>query len=114
MNALMVLAPYKWEGKWVFDDESVGLVREPFVFGADTMIDRIVSKIPNAESGFVMLFSSQPFPNFMAHLEWQREEYGGNWYTWREQNIEGWLCPALFQYFEIAPRDIYVRVEDKK
>lgn len=114
MNALMVLSPYKYEGKWVFDDASVGLVREPFVFGADTMIDRVVANIPDAEDGFVLLFSATPFPQFMAHLEWQREEYGGNWYLWREQEIEGWLCPALFKYFEAAPRDVYVRVEEKR
>ncbi len=31
-NSLMVIAPYWYKGTWVFDDESVGLVREPFRF----------------------------------------------------------------------------------
>ena len=29
-NSIMVFKPYKWEGMWVFDDETTGLVREPF------------------------------------------------------------------------------------
>ena len=38
-NSIFVIKPYKWEGLWVFDDPAVGLVKEPFVGGADTMID---------------------------------------------------------------------------
>lgn len=30
-NALMVIAPYRYAGTWVFDDSAVGLKREPFV-----------------------------------------------------------------------------------
>ena len=34
MNTIGVIAPYKYEGMWVFDDPAVGLVREPFVTSA--------------------------------------------------------------------------------
>jgi hypothetical protein len=51
-NSLYVLRPYKFQGSWVFDDESVGLKREPFVFGIDDMIERLVAGIPHAEKGF--------------------------------------------------------------
>jgi hypothetical protein len=40
----------------------VGLVQEPFVAGADTMIDRVVADIPDAEHTFTLIFSSTPFP----------------------------------------------------
>jgi hypothetical protein len=43
MNVINVIAPYKWHGMWVLDDPSVGLVQEPFVAGANTMIDRVVA-----------------------------------------------------------------------
>lgn len=46
INSLFVIAPYDYEGLWVFDDERVGLVQEPFVDGADTMIDAMVADIP--------------------------------------------------------------------
>jgi hypothetical protein len=29
MNSLFVIAPYKYEGMWVFDDPEVGLSKEP-------------------------------------------------------------------------------------
>jgi hypothetical protein len=62
MNAINVIAPYKYLGMWVFDDPRVGLSREPFVSGADTKIDRVVADIPNAEhgwrDGFVRLYSN--------------------------------------------------------
>ena len=51
MNAINVIAPYSHLGMWVFDDKRVGLVEEPFVGGADTMIDRITAHIPNADKG---------------------------------------------------------------
>jgi hypothetical protein len=25
--------------------------------------------------------------------------------------MEGWQCPALFRYFETAPRELYVKAE---
>ena len=31
MNVLFVIAPYKYEGMWVFDDPAAGLSREPFI-----------------------------------------------------------------------------------
>jgi hypothetical protein len=49
MNAINAIAPYKHLGMWVFDDPRVGLNQEPFVAGADAMIDRVVADIPNAE-----------------------------------------------------------------
>ena len=62
MNELMAIHPYKASGMWVFDDPAVGLRQEPFISGADAIIDRLVKGIPDAESGFTLVFSAQPFP----------------------------------------------------
>ena len=113
MNTIGILAPYKYEGMWVFDDPATGLVREPFVSGIDQMIDRAVAEIPHAERGFRLLFSATPFPGFTLKLEWRREEFGGNWYYASQYDLEGWLCPALFKYFDQAPRELYCRAEAK-
>ena len=113
MNVISVLFPYKHEGMWVFDDPEVGLRREPFVFGIDDMISRLVNSIPEAENGFRLLFSPMPFPGYAAKLEWRREEYGGNWYFCSQFGIEGWLCPALFKYFDKAPPELYAKAEPK-
>ncbi len=113
MNSIMVIFPYKHQGVWVFDDERAGLVQEPFVAGADDIIDRMVKEIPDAQGGFVLLFSSQPFPGHQLELEWRREEYGGNWYYSRELDMEGWLCPAMFAYFDDTPERIYAQFKSK-
>jgi len=110
-NILVVITPYWHQGTWVFDDESVGLNREPFVAGVPEMIDVLVKDIPNARSGFRLLFSSAPFPGYQIELTRAKEEYGGYWYRVKDQSAEGWLCPALFKYFETAPETIYVKAE---
>jgi hypothetical protein len=113
MNALMVIVPYKYEGLWVFDDAAVGLSKEPFIAGIDTLIDKATANIPDAQHGFRAIFSAREFPGANFKLEWRREESGGNWYYSPEFNQEGWLCPALFKYFRSAPQEIYVKVEPR-
>jgi hypothetical protein len=113
VNALMVIFPYKYQGTWVFDDAAVGLSREPFIAGVDTMIDKAVANIPNAEKGFRAIFSASQFPGANFKLEWRRAESGGNWYYADQFKMEGWLCPALLKYFATAPPEIYVKVELK-
>jgi hypothetical protein len=106
-NALIVIRPYRREGVWVFDDPAAGLEQEPFVAGVPEMIERFVAGIPDAENGFELTFSAEPFPGHQAKLIWLRREYEGNWYGWPETRQEGWLCPALFRYFEKAPEALY-------
>jgi hypothetical protein len=113
VNSLFVIVPYKYEGMWVFDDSRVGLSREPFIAGIDTMIDKIVAKIPDADQGFRAIFSAAPFPGYAEKLEWRRGESGGNWYYSDHFKMEGWLCPALLKYFAAAPKTIYIQVEPK-
>jgi hypothetical protein len=114
VNSINVIAPYRYLGMWVFDDARVGLVQEPFVGGADTMIDRIVADIPDASNGFIMVFSAGAFPAYRFRLEWRRPESGGNVYYSADLDAEGWLCPALFRYFDAAPPEIYVQVKAKE
>ena len=113
MNAINVIQPYKHLTMWVFDDAKVGLIQEPFVSGADEIIEKMVANIPDAENGFILLFSSRPFPGHQAVFEWRREEQGGNWYYFKELDMEGWLCPALFNYFESAPQYLYVQFKER-
>jgi hypothetical protein len=114
-NQILAIAPYWLEsaGTWVFDDEAVELVQEPFVSGVPEMIDELVAEIPNAKSGFRLLFSASPFPGFQRKMTRVREEAGGWWYSTAEPEAEGWLCPALFRYFDEAPEEIYVKAEAK-
>ena len=113
MNAINVIIPYRWEGMWVFDDERAGLDKEPFVAGADDIIDLMVADIPipNAAEGFRLIFAASPFPGHTHTFERRREEHGGHWYYSLEFGQEGWLCPALFKYFDSAPDQLFVKAE---
>jgi hypothetical protein len=110
-NSIMVIAPYRYRGAWVFDDQAKGLEKEPFIAGIPGMIEDITRGIPNAWKGFRLLFSASPFPGYQAELEWDREESGGAWYRHAGTSAEGWLCPSLFKYFDSAPIRIYVKAE---
>ena len=41
MNTICAIYPYRHEDLWVFDDEAVGLLQEPFVSGADRILVRM-------------------------------------------------------------------------
>jgi hypothetical protein len=110
-NSILVIQPYWHSGTWVFDDPAVGLTREPFVSGVPEMINRLVQDIPNARSGFRLLFAATPFPG-ATRFDRLRGDFGGTWYCVAgEPKTEGWLCPALFKYFPEAPEAIYAKAE---
>lgn len=110
-NTILVIAPYRYKGTWVFDDPAVGLQREPFVAGVPEMIDVLVKDVANAKAGFRMLFSANPFPGYQRKLSWVRADGLGNTYRLEDPPMEGWICPALFRYYRTAPREIYVKAE---
>jgi len=111
MNSLFVIAPYRYLGMWVFDDAKRGLVQEPFVGGADDILDKLTASIPSAESGFRLVFSSEPFPGHTLHFVWRRAEMRGNIYYSEALDMEGWLCPALLRYFDQPPSAIFAKVD---
>lgn len=110
-NSLFVLQPYKYAGTWVFDDPARKLKQEPFVAGIPKMIDLLVKDIPNADKGFRLLVSAQPFPGATHKLTWRREDSNGNWYWSEDFKFEGWLCPALIKFFKVAPKEIHFQAE---
>jgi len=112
-NSLLVIAPYRYAGTWVFDDSSRGLSKEPFVAGIPELIDKLVADIPDADKGFRLTFSAQEFPGYDDKLVWKRKGGFGNWYYSEKFKAEGWLCSALYKYFRTAPKEIYVKAEAK-
>ena len=114
-NAINVIYPYKYEDLWVFDDKQVGLDHEPFIEGADEIIDQVLAMkgLANPEKGFRLVFSAGEFPRYDFRFDWVREGEGGNWYRSDDFQLEGWLCPALLKYFDKASKYIYTRFESK-
>jgi hypothetical protein len=125
----MTIYPYLYEDTcWVFDDERTGLKEEAFVQGMTEMISRVVEakSIPNAAKGFALTFAAEPFDHDVE-LTWMSSAElakafnrnavdfmsPGNWYRGQVmgQEMIGWLCPALFCYFEQAPTKIFVKAD---
>jgi predicted NUDIX family NTP pyrophosphohydrolase len=92
-NSLIVIAPYWFEGTWVFDDDQVGLHREPFVTGVPEIINELVKDIPDAKRGFRLTCSETAFPGFQRKLTWVRAENGGNSIAWINQNWKAGFAP---------------------
>ena len=116
----MTIYPYLLHSDmWVFDDELTGLKEEAFVSGMSEMITRMITMkdIPNAVHGFIMSFDEIPFGHDVE-LQWLRADdpdtlMAGNWYRGdiAGQSMDGWLCPALFCYFDQAPMTLFVRAD---
>ncbi|WP_371260837.1 DUF6717 family protein [Myxosarcina sp. GI1] len=89
--------------------------RSASVNGIPEIIDLLVEnkELANAKEGFKLIFSQTPFPGYDLKLAWKSEEYGGNWYYCQQYDLEGWLCPALFKYFNRAPQNIYCQAQPK-
>lgn len=113
-NSMLVLQPYRHAHTWVFDDPQLGLKQEAFVAGIPQILDRLTADIPNADQGFRLIFSAQPFPGSQIEMTWLRTETIGNWYRCEEYRMEGWLCPALNRYFSTPPKKLYARAEPLK
>jgi hypothetical protein len=116
MTKPMMIQPY-WSdalATWVFDDPAVGLRLEPFVSGAEKVLDLLTQGIPRARDGFCLFFSASPFPGFQRSLTLKREENGGGRYGLDDSTMEGWLCPMLFKYFSQAPAKLYAKAEPRR
>ncbi len=120
-NSILVINPYYWNGMWVFDDQRTGLVKEPFVAGADLLIEHQLKKmgvLNEGKNGFVAIFSKIPFPGFQIELSFKEFDSMGTVYTSSESNFKNasgmnqiWLCPALNLYFNDSPEKLYVQLK---
>lgn len=110
-NALITLFPFKYKGVWMFNDRRTKLHNEAFVMGIDDMLDQLTAGIPDATNGFRLTISAEPFPNYMVELQRRQRDCGGRWYYCPHYKLVGWLCPALFKYYWIAPKRLYARAD---
>jgi len=114
-NSLFSIQPY-WQGNtWVFDTPEVGLVAEPFVSGADTILSALVQEILGLPAAlgtrFQLIFSAQGFPGYHLHFQRQEPEFGGYWYR-SDNGDRGWLCPATLCFFPNGhPQELYIQVQ---
>lgn len=115
MNTIFTIRPYLLFDRWVFDDPVRGFLAEPFVAGADRMIDLLTQAqgIRNAAAGFHLTFGLQPFPGAQGCLKRSGPGQGGMWYRTNVGGVRvhGWFCPGLLRYFAEPPATIWAAAE---
>ena len=98
------------DGLWVYDDSKFGVREQPFVFGMDLILERMVEQVEKVEDRLNLVFSSIPFPGSEFSLGFVREETEGFVYCWEEKKLQGWLSPSLRNYFPEPPPKIYLQL----
>jgi len=119
MNNVNYIHSYVHNGAWVFDDESRELDKEPFVAGADLLIDAMCGNLDRQEGDTCSFYFGQtPLPDWDVNLKIHSEDgYDGTYYTvnYPSLSLENqgpiWLCPALLKFFDKAPKEIFVKIK---
>jgi hypothetical protein len=112
--AVIVIAPYQYAGKWVFDDRAVGLVRMPIETGVAGVIDYLARDVPQATNGFRLLLSAQRFPGFQKRLTLLRGDMRGPCYGMEDPKMEVLINPAVLERLAPAPPELFMRAEPKR
>lgn len=113
------IKPFRYQGVWSFEDPNTGksLDDNMLVEGMDKILDYLAKHMMID----TLTFSEEPIASpaeFAMTLDWVRGDVHnvdrtGNYYR-NEFGMEGWLCPVLFEYFEEAPKNIYIAINMKK
>ncbi len=105
----MTIHAYKYFGQWLFDDDNVGLDKEAFVGGADTLLD----KFDNGSGKLTIVFSAIAFPGHEISLklvETIDNGESGSTYFYPELTHTAWFCPALLKYMSPPPKFIFAKL----
>jgi hypothetical protein len=111
MNSIFILYPKRSSfGVWSFDDDTRGLVNEPFVGETNKLLDMMAK-----ESGYslednpqvALLFSDDNFPESQCSLVLRETSNSGSTYIDLKRKLTPWLCPAMFKYFKNAPSNLF-------
>jgi len=116
-NAIFVIAPYRHSGFWVFDDEKRRISKEPFVAGADVVLNLCEKAI---SKNFSIAFSDKFIPDYTFRLKMSGKTQGNG--TYYKTYISGsdtpfitiWLCSVLLKYFKDRPEEIFIMVKRKE
>ena len=110
MNSLFRILIHRQDGLWVFSDRRFAIDDQPFVFGSDLILEKMVAGVDEELDRVNVLFSAIPFPGSEHCLEFIREETEGVVYQWVDHNLQGWMSPSLRNYFNEPPPKIYLQL----
>lgn len=79
------------------------------MIGIPEMIDWMVKHIPDADTGFTVLFNDTGLPNpDLVPIKLHEKDAGGNWYRCEQTGMQGRLCPAL--YNSTVPEKLFIKI----
>ena len=110
MNSIFRILVRLVDGLWVFDDLKFGVKEQPFVFGSDLILVKMVAGVGEELDRVNILFSSIPFPGSEHCLKFVREETEGFVYLWEGEKLQGWMSPSLRNYYPQPPPKIYLQL----
>lgn len=102
----MRISPYRTVDGWVFDDTERAIMAEPLILGAHHLCDYLAE----GAGRFTANFSADPPGEDSITLMQFDPVEKESWYYSKKFNIVVYLCPVLFEYFEMPPRAIYYTV----
>ena len=118
MKPLYIVVPYRHPETpniWVFDDDMRGLLREPFVGEANTMLDYAAEKL-KAQNRLILFFAEEKHrlpPDWMYHnivadlvLKLGDDAVGATYdltLSDGKRFTDVWFCPALLEYYSEPP-----------
>ena len=110
MNRINIIYPYRYHNWWVFDDYSRDLDKEPFVAGAETLLDILVGE---KATECCIIFSKDEFSGSEFSVKLRYKWLGGGNYLFKKDGYKHklWLCPALLKYFDKIPKNIYFQFQ---
>ena len=104
----------------MFDDESRDIKEVTFVAGADIMFDPRAGGKQTLRLSHAVLYSEQHLSRIMTYTVRLigNDGHDGHYYMveyfkmYRAvETFQFWLCPALLEFFDEAPEDIYVSIK---
>ena len=110
---IITVKPYWHNQVWVFDDPVRGWWAKPFLGPSPEVVDQMLrqARLPLRQS-FVIAFADRDWPGvgYRFVLDWVRENSQGHWYRWNGMER---LYPALVQYFDAPPKQIYCHITSR-
>lgn len=126
MNVLNIILPYRLPDApdvWVFDDDSRGLLREPFVGQANELLSYADRKL-QSDGRLIVFFRegiSLPEASHCVKASLRLIEATDNAGTTYSATLDDgtvfrnvWLCPAFLKFFDVAPRQFDAMVTPRE
>lgn len=110
-NAVKRIELYKRGSTWLFDDEYLNIVGEPFVCGASEAIQYIVDSLQIKDKEHLVIIFGEKLGDWDAEITLTKDGGDNAWYELKMGDVlmRLWLCPCLCRFFSNPPKTIFIK-----